>query len=248
MKKIFNMLLVAVAVFFTACSNEAIEIETSASKVMNAVTVTVSPTNFIAPYNFKDTKHDVDVAENYRTFYSEQGGQIMARTYFYNKETGELVDTVKSYVNSADNDIVQNANLPTGSYYAISILCISYNQMPFWDIADRLTLETAKLVQKLAHSRWNLLSVSTEEFTVKSGQHATLTTVPSPVGSLIYRFYENFQYKNQSSFPTVQDNGIRSIGIFTRNRAVAYKLNPNAANKYEYLADAGTNCNYSAIV
>lgn len=54
MKKIFNMLLVAVAVFFTACSNEAIEIETSAGKVMNAVTVTVSPTNFIAPYNFRD--------------------------------------------------------------------------------------------------------------------------------------------------------------------------------------------------
>ncbi len=241
MKKIFNMLLVAVAVFFTACSNEAIEIETSAGKVKNAVTVTVSPTNFIAPYNFKDTKHDVDVAEIYRTFYSEQGGQIMARTYFYNKETGELVDTVKSYVNSADNDIVQNANLPKGSYYAISILCISYNQMPFWDIADRLTLETAKLVQKMAHSQWNLLSVSTEEFTVERGQHANITTIPSPVGSLIYRFYENFQYKNQSSYPTVQDNGIRSIGIFTRNRAVAYKLNPNAANKYEYLADAGTN-------
>lgn len=239
------MLLVAIAVFFTACSNEAIEIETSAGKVKNAVTMTVSPSNFVSSYNYVDTKHDItSIADDYRTFHSEYNGLISVRSYFYDKNTGVLADSARSFVETADNDVVLDVNLPVGDYYAISVICMSYgDKTPFWNIADREKLETAKLVQKNRNSYglWNILSVSTEEISVIRNSHVSASTVPAPVGSIIYYYYQNFQYKNQSSYGAVADNGIRQLSIYTRNYAVAYKLNPKATNRYEYLADAGAN-------
>ncbi len=244
MKKIFNLLGVAVAVFLTACSNEAIEIETSAGKVKNAVTITVSPSNFTSSYNYVDTKHNTNIADYYRTFHSEYSGLISVRTYFYDRNTGELADSVRRFVETADNDVVMSADLPVGDYYAVSMICMSYgDEVPFWNIADREKLETAKLVQtnKTPSSLWNVLSVSTEKFSVLSDSHMSVSTVPSPVGSIIYYYYQNFQYKNQSTYGTIADNGIRSIAFYTRNKAVAYKLNPQATNRYEYLEDGGAN-------
>lgn len=248
MKKIFNMLLVAIAVFFTACSNEAIEIETSAGKVNNAVSMTVSPSKFMASYDYVDTKHDItSIADVYRTFHSEHNGLMLVRSYFYDKNTGVLADSARSFVETADNDVVLNANLPVGDYYAISVICMSYgDKTPFWNIADREKLESAKLVQRNRNSYglWNILSVATEEFSVHSSSHISVSSVPSPVGSIIYNYYQNFQYKNQSTLGTIADNGIRKISIYTRNYAVAYKLNPMATNKYEYLKDAGADSWY----
>lgn len=248
MKKIFNILLVAIAAFFTACSNEAIEIETSAGKVKNAVTMTVSPSNFVSSYNYVDTKHGITgIADDYRTFHSEYNGLIAVRSYFYDKSTGVLADSARSFVETADNDVVLDVNLPVGDYYAISVICMAYgDKTPFWNVADREKLETAKLVQKnrKSYGLWNVLSVSTEEISVLRNSHVSASTVPAPVGSIIYYYLQNFQFKNQTSYGTVADNGIRRVSIYTRNYAVAYKLNPKATNKYEYLADAGANSWY----
>lgn len=243
MKKILFALVALVTMLFSSCSNDAIEISTSEGKVSNALSISISPSKFFSTYDFKDTKHpDIDnLQETFRTFNSEQGGLIEARSYFYKKSTGILVDSVKTFVSNATNDITFNVNLPKGDYYAISIINIATSDKdPFWNIKDREKLETATLVYDLPYSFWNILSMSTDEFTISDNKTANITTIPSPIGSIIYYYYQNFQY-NSTSDNSIKDNGIRQLAIYARNKAIGYKLNPNAANKYEYLSDAGEN-------
>lgn len=247
MKKYFYFLFAALGLLTTACSNDEIDIETAAPKVMDAVTMTVSPKGLFSSYNYTDTYHNVDnISDEFRTFNSEAGGLIQVRTLFYDRDSRALVDSVGSFVNSADNDVVMKCDLPTGDYYAISVVSIATgDKSPLWYLVDREKLETSKLEPIYDRSnKWNVMSVSTEKFTVTENSHLSISTNPTSVGVIIYHYMQNFQYKNEQSTSSATDNNIRKLALYTRNMVTAYKLNPEAINKYEYLKDAGSNMWY----
>lgn len=249
MKKILFALVALVNMLFSSCSNDAIEISTSEGKVDNALSISISPSKFFSTYNYVDTKHsDIkSLQETFRTFNSEENMLIEARSYFYKKSTGMLVDSVKTFVDNASNDITLTANLPKGDYYAISFINFAESDKePYWYVKNKEKLETATLEYKYAYSYWNILSLSTDEFSVTDNKTVSITTTPSPVGAIIFSYFQNF-YRESAGNNAPTDNGIRRLSIYARNKAIGYKLNPNAANRFEYLSDAGENSWYFLV-
>lgn len=244
MKKILFAFIALGAMILASCSNEDIEITTQDPVVKDAVTVNVSLSNFYQSYDFYDTYHDLDISDIYRTFHSDSKKFIEVRTLFYKAETGELQDSVINYVTTTNN-VVAKASLPTGTFYAITTLVFADKAeegMGWWDLADKENLSTAKMVLYSTGSRWGLMSVSTEKFTVTEGKTATITTTPEPVGALCYIFMHNFQYKDEATYNATRaksDNNVRALALYTQNKALEYNLNPLTSSKVNYVEDAG---------
>lgn len=244
MKKIIYTLFAFVAVLATSCSNDDIEIVTEEGKVENAVTLTVSLSNFYAGYDFRDTKHNIDQLEDkYSTFHSEYGNYIQVRTLFYNKRTGNLTDSLLTYVTTT-NDVTASVDLPQGSYYAITTLTFadadSGDDASWWWLIEKNNIETVRMQVRNRYSLWSIMSVSSEEFTVTEDSHISLRTTPAPVGAIAYLYFQNFQYRNAATYGTIADNGIRKLTLYSQKIADEYKLNPNAVSKYNYWEDSGT--------
>ncbi len=242
MKKYIFAITAFTALLFASCSNDDIEIETSED--INDVSVTVSLSDFFSSYNFTDTQHDINVQEkSYRTFNSESGLYIQVRTLFYNSR-GNLVDSLLTY-SSNTNAVTQNTKLAEGQYTAITTLTFAYKTTSgdyrsyWWALTDKDKLSTAKLSEQ-SRSRWSILSYEAKTITVTPESTTTLTMSPSPVGSLVYMYFQNFQYENESSYGTVTDNDIRRLSLFGRNLATDFVLNPDASEKYIYRDDAGS--------
>ncbi len=237
MKKILFAALALTALFFTSCENDDIVIDSNE----NRVDVTVSLTGLFSSYNFKDTKHDIDVADEFRTFNSEGGGYIQARVLFYNSK-GLLVDSILNYSTNT-NAVSKSLHLAAGQYTAIATLSFAYlddddKYVSFWDLVDKENLSTAYLDNgEWSGSRWHLLSYDSQEITVGEGNTA-VNLNPQPVGSLVYYYFQNFQYPHSANV-NVGDNGIRQIAVYTQNFAYGYRLNPNASEKFLYTTDAG---------
>ena len=204
MKKILFAMVALCAMMLSSCSNDDIEIVTSEGKVKDALTMTVSPRNFISSYKFVDTKHDINVYDNYRVFNSDYNLLVQVRTYFYKEDTGLLVDSIVKFVDNVNNDIVTNIDLPEGNYYAITSLSMATNKKsPFWYVKDRDRLETAELLMVLNSNMWNIMAMSTERISIYYGMHETCTTTPAPIGSVIYLYYQNFQFKSSQRQATL---------------------------------------------
>lgn len=241
-KVIFGLMALAIG-FFSSCSNDEIAIDASEAPVQDAVTITVDLSTFYTSYDFDDTWHNVPrIAEAYRTFNSESGKYIQVRTLIYNKGTEELVDSVVTYVTTT-NSITTSLKLMKGDYYAITTVNFADNTNSngaWWHIYDRQKLSTAKLYPRNRNSKWSILSQSTESFTVTRGQHATINTVPASLGTLVYVYCQNFQYKDEATYGTVSDNGIREIALYSRRKAESYNLDPNATSKYNFFEEGGS--------
>lgn len=247
MKKVLFGLMALAIGMFSSCSNDEIPVDAPEAPVTDAVTITVDPSTFYTGYDYDDTWHSVPrIAEAYRTFNSESGKYIQVRTYIYDKNTEELVDSVVNYVTTT-NPITTSLNLMKGEYYAITTVNfadqISSNGA-WWHVYDRGKLSTAKLYPRNRNSKWSILSQSTESFSVVRGQHATLNTVPAPLGTLVYMFCQNFQYKDEATYGTIADNGIREISLYSRRKAESYNLDPNATSKYNFFEEGGANSWY----
>ncbi len=243
MKKLFFMFITALTVMMTACSNDAIVVETKEPIVKDALVLTVSLNNFFSSYSYRDTKHNIEqIADKYRTFYSEYKKYIQVRTLFYNRDSGVLVDSVLTYTINT-NDVIKKVSLPNGNYYAITTITFADkntgNNASWWYLVDKESLETVRLRIRRNDSPWSIMSYSSETFTIQNDNHVTLSTTPSPIGTLTYIYYQNFQYKDEASYGTIYDNGIRRLALYTQNLATEFMLNPQASSKYNYRADGG---------
>lgn len=232
---LFSMAMLLVS----SCSNDAIDVEKKDQTY--PVSLTVSLNDFFSCYNFNDTKHpSVKIADEYRVFNSEKKKFIQVRTLFYNQESGELVDSLISYSPNT-NAVSESIKLPLGKYCVISTLAFAdkeSNEYAWWDLADKENLATVKMIPYTRYSYWALLSVASKEIIVTENSEPVNLT-PTPIGSLAYIFYENFQYQDEISYGTIADNGIRTLGLYSQKVASAYYLNPNAMVKYDYYEDAG---------
>lgn len=243
MKKILFAAFSLVSMLFIAsCSNDDITIDKNISKVENAVSLSIDLTNFYSGYTFDDTKHDIEkkyqIAEAYRTFHSEYKIYIQVRTLIYDKASELLVDSIVNYVTNT-NSVTESFDLYPGDYYAVTTLTFAtQNKESYWNVIDREKISTAKL-QPLTRSRWNILSESTEEFSVSRDQKAKINTVPKPLGALVYFYFQNFQFIDEASYGEVADNKIRLLGLFTQRLAVSYNIDPSATSKYNYAEETG---------
>lgn len=233
--KISLAILSVFAFIVSSCSNDPIEVVSG-----QTVEVSVNLNNFFSSYNYNDTKHDIKLGDDYRVFHSEYKKYIQVRVLFYSKETGNLVDSVLVY---SENTNAQkfSVSLPAGEYYAISTLAFADEKSiegTWWDIAGKEKLATAKMVPYLRWSKWSILSVDTKQFSVVENG-ASITLTPKPVGAMGYYFFQNFQYKDEESYGTKGDNGIRYLNLYSQKIAKGYYLDPNASDRYEYYSDAG---------
>lgn len=235
MKKYLFLACATVLAFFSSCSNDDILVEVNSS-----VTVTVDPSNLFSSYDFIDTKHNItQVGESFRTFYSESEKYIQVRTLFYNRDNETLVDSLVHYITST-NVITETINLPMGNYYAITTLVFADDdKSPWWVLEDKESLSTVKLYALNRFSMWSIMSQSAESFTLGNSP-VTVQTTPKPVGSVIYQYFQNFQYVSEASYGTVGDNNIRRLAIYSQSRANSFNLDPNALNRFNYAEATGS--------
>ena len=241
MKKTYFVALSIVALF-ASCTND--DIPVYEDNRVNEVNVTVSLSKFYSDYNYNDTRHDIKVSEDYRTFHSDGGGYIHVRTLFYNAN-GELVDSLTTYTENI-NPVNSTIKLAPGSYTVVSMLSFATKKTGkqntwYWKLKDRKHLSSAVAVPEGRFSKWSIMSYESKPLVVTAGSKKSVSLTPVPVGSLGYLFFENFQYKNEATRGTVADNGIRQLTVYAREIADGYRLNPNAEEKYVYRNDAGAN-------
>ena len=248
MKKIYLGALLLAGMLLSSCTNED---DGEVVSQVNDVKVSVSLSNFFSSYNYNDTYHGINVTDDYRTFHSEYGFYIQTRVLFYDSNSN-LVDSILLY-STNPNDINQAVNLPQGSYTAVATLTFAQKSkqtdkyFSWWNLIDKQSLFTAKISADWNRfSKWSIMSYASKTFTVSSGQTTTVNLNPQPIGSLGYVFLQNFQYKNEATYGTVVDNGIRSLCVYARNVSRVFKLDPNLSglSRYEYFDDAGSNSWY----
>lgn len=233
MKKIIYAFTVLLLGITSACTNDDIVIDKDDR--VNEVNVSVSLSNFTSSYNFNDTYHDISVTEDFRTFNSEFDKLIHVRTLFYNSQ-GELVDSLITY-SSTTNTVSKNIKLSEGTYTVITTLNFADKasaNSSWWKLCDKERLSTAYLSPSRKDRIWCIMSYVAKSITVTSGNTTNISMTPTPIGALGYMFLQNFQYRNEASYGTVADNGVRSIAFYSQNVASGYKLDPNASEKYIY--------------
>lgn len=244
MKKIMLAAISMVALLAASCSND--EITVVKDDKVNDVNVNVSLSNFFSSYNFNDTQHNHQVTDEFRVFNSENGDYIQVRTMFYDTN-GELVDSLVSYVTNT-NAVVANIKLAEGNYTAVTTLLFAYKEKnkyyTLWSLEGRENLSSATLECDNRWTKWSIMSYDSKTFSVRKGQAAEIALVPSPVGALGYIYLQNFQYASSYSTSSPVDNGIRALCLYGRDVATGYRLNPNAAERFVYLDDAGSNSWY----
>lgn len=240
MKQVSYIFIAALAMMTVACSNDSIDVQVEAAK-LNEATVNVSLGNFFSSYNFNDTKHDIQIADAFRVFSSENGDYIQVRTLFYNADN-ELVDSLVSYVTNT-NAVIKSVKLADGTYTAISTLLFAYKEnnkyYTLWTLKDKEKLTLASLNCKTRWSKWSIMSYDSKTFTVSGAQTISIAMNPKPVGALGYLFLQNFQFLNEYNTSSAADNGIRSICLYGRNVAKGFRLNPSATDRFIYYDDAG---------
>ena len=225
--------------FTTGCNNDDITIDTDTS--INEVAVSVSLQNLFSSYNFVDTYHDISIPEMYRTFHSEYGIYIHTRTLFYNSN-GNLVDSIVAY-STTTNSLNKTIDLSEGKYTVVSILNFALEEdynYSWWDLCDKEKLSTAFIRPLPWTSAWAIMSYDSKTITVEKGKTTSVSMTPSPVGALAYGYFQNFQYKNETTYPQAGDNGVRNIMILSQTIGQGYHLDPNTKDKYIYYGDPGS--------
>lgn len=243
MKKILFSALCGLAMITTSCDNDDILIE--ADNNVNEVNVNVSLSNFFSSYNYNDTKHDVSVTEDFRTFNSEFDKYIHVRTLFYNTQ-GNLVKELSSF-SATTNSVSNSTKLAEGTYTVVSILNFADDQTEegsWWDLYEKEKLSTAYISPYSRFYKWCIMSYASTSITVVEGKTVNISMTPTPVGALGYMYAQNFQYKNESTYGTVADNGVRSIALYSQKVAEGYKLDPNASERFIYKKATGSNSWY----
>ena len=235
MKKIFFAAVSILAVMMTtSCSNDDIIIESE--NRINDVNVSVSLSDFYQAYNFVDTKHNLDyqLAERFNSF-KTSGMYIQTRTLIYDSD-GQLVDILKTNTQNT-NAVTESTKLGDGKFTFVTIVNFSYknskgNFESVHNLKETAKLTTAYLDMSWNDMKWSIMSYDSKVVTVTKTTDVTMQ--PTPVGSLAYLYFQNFQYESEATYPTMSDNGIRKLTVYSKNKAIGYMLNPDAVDKYVY--------------
>lgn len=240
MKKIVFALMAFAGMLMTSCSNDEIKIE--ADQKVNEVSVSVTLSNFFSNYNFVDTKHGIDqLAGEFRVFNSEYKKKILVRTLFYDKQ-GNLADSLITYATST-NAVTKSINLAAGEYTAITTLTFADSSdkggESWWELAEKESLANVHLDMINNFSKWSIMSYDAQEIYVNSNAKNSIDVNPKPLGAIGYCYYQNFQYKDITTYPIMGDNGIRAITIYTQTKCEGIKLDPNSRDRYIYKKATG---------
>ncbi len=239
MKKYLYSALCLMGLLATSCSNEDILIERDNN--VNEINVNVSLSKFFSDYTYNDTKHDISVTEDYRTFNSEFGKYINIRTLFYDSD-GNLKGELSTF-STTTNGVTQATKLAEGTYTVVTILNFADDKTEeesWWDMYDKNKLSTAYIKLANRFTKWGIMSYASQTITVREGKTTSISVTPTPVGALGYMYCQNFQYKNEATYGTIADNGVRSIALYSQKIAEGFKLDPNATDKYVYKEDSGS--------
>ena len=241
MKKILYPIALGLLFFGASCSSDS----DSIVDVVSEVTVTLPLSNLISSYDFYDTKHNINIQDKLRVFYSEDEQFILSRTMFYDSNEN-LVDSIVNFY--TDTNLKQsNINLPAGRYTVITTLNFALDndiKLSWWNLCNKEKLSTAMIKPKASQIKYAIMSYDYKEITVESGKSLTLNMDPQPVGALCYMYLQDFQYKNEASYGTEADNGVRSIGLLTQKKADGFRLSPYVRDRYNSLGDAGSSTYY----
>lgn len=231
MKKIIFPAIAAMLMITSSCNNDDID-----TNVVNEVAVNISLANFFSSYNFTDTRNNISVANDYRTFYSENKNYIHVRSLFYDSN-GYLTDSIVGFQTNT-NALQKSIVLKEGKYTVVTTLNFALDNNvsnSLWIMLDREKLSTAQLRSRLRQSKWSIMSYDAQTVEVKKGQVQNLYVDPQPVGALAYVYFQNFQFFDEETYGEVADNGVRSLAVFSQTIAMSYKLDPKATDRYVYL-------------
>ena len=238
MKKIIFCSLILGAALMTSCSNDEIE-----NASLSDVQVQVSLSKFFDQYEFYDTRHGIYTTEDLSVFNIEDDKYIQVRAMFYNAVTNQLEDSIVKYVTNT-NDVLLQKRIAAGTYKVVTTLCFADEEnaeYAWWFVYDRSSLTTAKMHQRF-HSQYSILSVSENSVTVADNNSNVFRTTPNPVGVLVYYFFQNFQYKDETTYGEGKeaDNKVRRILVATQQQATDYKLDSQALSRYDYYKTEGS--------
>ena len=239
MKALRFLIFSLAPIFFISCSND--EIEKVVEQKNSVINVTVNLSNMFASYNFYDSQHGITPTDYLKTFNSEGKHYIEARTLFYDSN-GNLADSVVTFSTNT-NSVMHSRKIAAGTYTVISTLTFAdKNEVgnSYWSLQNKEKLSTATIEQDYK-GRYAIMSYASKSVSVGNNLSTSTEITPAPVGSLIYMYMQNFQYKNQSTYQTVADNNIRKIAFYTKNYAIGYRLNPSATDKYVYVNQGTSN-------
>lgn len=231
----------------SSCHNEEIHVE---DKRLCYVDVTVSLSDFFSCYDFIDTKHAsvpyaeennhyerVNAADIYNslcTYNNHEGRVVYAKikslVLFYD-DRGLLVDSVVAYSDKVE-EVTQKTQLAAGKYTAIATLIFrdqAYSGNFYWTLKEPESLSTVYMENLYPGTIWSIMSYDSQEIEVGEKKDNEVNLTPTPVGSLCYAFFQNFQSEDK----------IRDIIVCTDNYAQGYRLDPRATEKYIY--KKGTN-------
>ena len=184
MKKIFYSLLALVSLLAASCSNDDIEITTYAPK--NDLKVNISTTS----------AYDVFGIDDYKTIlakYDETHVAVMSLVY---DKDEKLVASENSYLKTFQQ-VQQKFALPNGTYTLVTVVTFAdkdgetYKPLS-WKFVDVNTLSTVRLDKLYNEVMWyNSLAVASKTINVDDA-NVTTSVAPTPVGSLLDIYYENF--------------------------------------------------------
>lgn len=242
MKKIIYIFILLTGLL-VSCSNDPIDIDSVKTKepiYYNTLTITVDPSDLFSSYTFQDTHHAVKSLKNlFPTFNSEEKRFIQWRTLIYD-ENEQLVDSVVEYLSNT-NSLTKELQLVGGDYYAVTTLTFTDTlKKSMWDLIDKEKMSTVKLQPKSRWGMWNVMSQSSDKFSISQNRTARIATVPKPVGCIVYSVWENF-----SKWDTkIYGDSLEQVALYTKDVTESYNLDPNATNRYNMLDELGENTWY----
>lgn len=217
MKKIIYLLIAFVAVQFTSCSNEEIEIETT-GKV------------FDLEYNVnvQSLYDEFEITDIIREILREQSLALGLTSLIYDAD-GNLADKKFSYEYNFNLINETFEGLTEGKYTIISIETLvdpDYSfETPCWTLKGEDKLTTLEICQEVleVYSPY-VLGICTNTININSNQ--TINAIPTAIGSLLELYWLSFDRSSHVG-----------VGFATNDIIESYKLNPALDRHDRFITD-----------
>ena len=211
MKKYIYSLAAFLVTFFSACTNDDIEIEQIGVAPTGDLTFSVS-TQSVYDY--------FGVADDFKTRFLSGSYNIGLYTFVYD-EAGNLAASDSVYTQTFGKISQEFKNLKEGNYTSITLEMLvdadhDY-QSDNWVIVGKDKLSTLEIVNKNNAAYWySAVGVATHKFQVEKNKYNSVAVTPKGIGSIIDTRMTNF---DQSEY--------KSLTLFTKNQPLGRYLDPN---------------------
>lgn len=211
MKKTFLSAYLLIALLLTtSCNNEEISVETVAP--IHSLTLNISSQGI---YDEFELTSDIK-----NSFLREGGYGIGIFSYVYDAN-GNIVDSIKSTLESFNTAVQSLPSLAEGDYTVITIETLvnkDHGNLPeSWRVDDAESISTIKLRQS-GNTYWpEIVGVATIQ--VKMDSNKEINIKPKAVGSIIHHYQYDFDQSN-----------LINVGFATDGMTDYYSLNPQLAH------------------